>query len=54
MLQTLELIQVHETMQDLQDLAELTDHYEDNLHLLLITHRNLSQVFPCVSRRIPE
>ncbi|MDM8150135.1 hypothetical protein [Priestia megaterium] len=45
MLQTLELIQVHETMQDLQDLAELTDHYEDNLHLLLITHRNLSQYF---------
>lgn len=45
MLQTLELTQIHETMQDLQDLAELTDHYSDNLHLLLITHRNMGQYF---------
>ncbi|MFC5772828.1 hypothetical protein [Ectobacillus antri] len=44
-LQTLESHEIHETMQDLQDLSELTDHYGTNLHLLLITHRNLRQYF---------
>lgn len=43
MLQTIEPHLVHETMQDLQDLAELTNNTADNLHLLLITHRNLAQ-----------
>lgn len=43
MLQTIEPHLIHETMQDLQDLAELTNNTADNLHLLLITHRNLAQ-----------
>ncbi|MGX1194599.1 hypothetical protein [Metabacillus sp. SLBN-84] len=45
LLQTLDSNDIHETMQDLQDLAELVDHYSDNLHVLLITHRNLRQYF---------
>ncbi|KZZ84381.1 hypothetical protein [Bacillus sp. SJS] len=45
LLQTLESRDIHDTMQDLQDLAELADHYNDNLHILLITHRNLRQYF---------
>lgn len=43
MLQTIEPHLIHETMQDMQDLAELTNNTADNLHLLLITHRNLAQ-----------
>ncbi|UAL53609.1 hypothetical protein [Metabacillus dongyingensis] len=45
MLQTLDSLQVHETMQDIQDMAELIDHTSLNLHFLLITHKNLSQYF---------
>src|SRR5690606_12283291 len=44
-LQNLDTNEIHETMQDLQDLAELSDHYTDDLHLLLITHKNLTQYF---------
>ena len=43
MMQTIEPRFIHETMQDLQDLAELTNNTAENLHLLLITHRNLAQ-----------
>jgi hypothetical protein len=45
LLQSLELQDINETMQDLQDLAELVDHECENLHLLLITHRNLRHYF---------
>jgi hypothetical protein len=44
-LQSLSSTMIHETMQDLQDLAELSDHYAKDLHLLLITHKNLRQYF---------
>ncbi|MCM3729910.1 hypothetical protein M3226_30775 [Neobacillus cucumis] len=49
LLQTLELQEINETMQDLQDLAELVDHENENLHLLLITHRNLRHYFTILS-----
>ncbi|AVV57006.1 hypothetical protein C7121_13265 [Paenibacillus glucanolyticus] len=44
LLQSLKPAEVHETMQDLQDLAEYSNknNYE-NLNLLLITHRNFGQ-----------
>ncbi|WDM01855.1 hypothetical protein JI721_03135 [Alicyclobacillus cycloheptanicus] len=43
-LQTLNSNEVHETMQDLQDIAELANHSDSkNLDILLITHRNLGQ-----------
>lgn len=43
-LQTLGSAEVHATMQDLQDLAELANHNSTkNLSILLITHRNLGQ-----------
>ncbi|MEH7073821.1 hypothetical protein [Neobacillus drentensis] len=45
LLQSLELQDINETMQDLQDLAELVDHECENLHLLLITHRSLRHYF---------
>jgi hypothetical protein len=45
LLQSLELQDINETMQDLQDLAELVDHECENLHLLLISHRNLRHYF---------
>ncbi|MED1603285.1 hypothetical protein [Alkalihalophilus marmarensis] len=44
-LQNIEANQIHETMQDLQDLAELADHYNSKLNVLLITHKNLRQYF---------
>ncbi|MFD1020955.1 hypothetical protein [Thalassobacillus hwangdonensis] len=44
-LQTLDNELIHETMQDLQDIAELADHYIDSLQILLITHKNLRQYF---------
>jgi hypothetical protein len=44
-LQSLEMNEINETMQDLQDLAELADHHCENLHLLLISHRNLRHYF---------
>ncbi|MBD1381555.1 hypothetical protein [Metabacillus arenae] len=44
-LQSIETNLIHETMQDLQDLAELSDHYENHLHLLFITHKNLRHYF---------
>ncbi|MDQ0201064.1 hypothetical protein [Neobacillus ginsengisoli] len=52
LLQTLDTREIHETMQDLQDLAELIDHSCENFHLLLITHRNLSQYFSLISEEI--
>ncbi|MHA7965817.1 hypothetical protein ACX93W_16985 [Paenibacillus sp. CAU 1782] len=43
-LQSLETIQIHETMQDIQDVAELVNHSSlENMSLVLITHRNLRQ-----------
>ncbi len=44
-LQSLEYNEINETMQILQDLAELTDHYSDDIHLLLITHKHLRHYF---------
>ncbi|MEC3884846.1 hypothetical protein VKA52_14015 [Halobacillus sp. HZG1] len=44
-LQTLDGELIHETMQDLQDIAELADHYTNSFHILLITHKNLRQYF---------
>ncbi|MCK8487009.1 hypothetical protein M0651_07495 [Paenibacillus sp. MBLB2552] len=43
-LQTLPPTEVHETMQELQDLAEFSNSDQgNNLNMLLITHRNLGQ-----------
>lgn len=43
-LQSLETIQIHEAMQDIQDVAELVNHSAlENMSLVLITHRNLRQ-----------
>ncbi len=44
-LQSLGSSEINRTMQDLQDLAELSDHYLGSLHLLFITHKNLRQYF---------
>ncbi|MHC8520851.1 hypothetical protein ACPJHQ_05500 [Rossellomorea sp. H39__3] len=44
-LQSINTTMIHETMQDLQDLAELTDNYARHLHLLFITHKNLRHYF---------
>lgn len=44
-LQNLEYSEINETMQNLQDLAELTDHYSEDLHLLFITHKHLRHYF---------
>ncbi|WP_113928078.1 hypothetical protein [Bacillus sp. P14.5] len=44
-LQSLQPNMIHETMQDLQDLAELSDHHAKHLHLLFITHKNLRHYF---------
>ncbi|MEH7114926.1 hypothetical protein V7124_21575 [Neobacillus niacini] len=49
LLQSLEIQEINETMQDLQDLAELVDHKCENLHLLLISHRNLRHYFHLMS-----
>jgi hypothetical protein len=49
LMQSLEIQEINETMQDLQDLAELVDHDCENLHLLLITHRNLRHYFKIFS-----
>ncbi|MDF9843748.1 MULTISPECIES: hypothetical protein [unclassified Paenibacillus] len=44
LLQSLNTNEVHETMQDLQDIAELADHNSyQNLSILLITHKNMRQ-----------
>jgi hypothetical protein len=43
-LQGLNSSSLNETMQDIQDLAELTDR-EKSLHLMLITHKSLRQYF---------
>lgn len=42
-LQNLEPADIHETMQDLQDLAELATDKSNSFHILLITHRNMRQ-----------
>jgi hypothetical protein len=43
-LQSLDTAQIHETMQDIQDVAELVNHSSfENMSLTLITHRNLRQ-----------
>jgi hypothetical protein len=44
-LQSINTTMVHETMQDLQDLAELADNFAKHLHLLFITHKNLRHYF---------
>lgn len=44
-LNNLDVSEIHETMQDLQDIAELADHYTDNLHILFISHKNLRHYF---------
>lgn len=45
-LQNLKSEEIYQTMQDIQDLAELSDHNEfSNLHLLFISHRNFRQYF---------
>ncbi|MFC7370742.1 hypothetical protein ACFQPF_03535 [Fictibacillus iocasae] len=40
-IQSLNQDQIHEAMQDIQDLAELCNSYSNHSHLLLITHKNL-------------
>jgi hypothetical protein len=42
-LQSLESGEINQTMQDLQDIAELASHSKESLHILLISHKNLSQ-----------
>ncbi|MEB2492935.1 hypothetical protein SOP93_17375 [Peribacillus frigoritolerans] len=42
-LQNVDNTNVHETMQDLQDLAELASSYPNLFHVILITHRNMRQ-----------
>ncbi|MGK7376921.1 hypothetical protein ACSFXN_03700 [Planococcus sp. 1R117A] len=42
-LQSLEMSQIYNTMQDLQDLAEVANRSENTLQLLLISHKNMSQ-----------
>lgn len=42
-LQNLEQSDMHEAMQDLQDIAELANNYSDSFNILLITHRNMRQ-----------
>lgn len=44
-LQSVNTTMIHESMQDLQDLAELADNHAKNLHLLFITHKNLRHYF---------
>lgn len=44
-LQELKSDKVNETMQDLQNIAELFDKEVDNIHLLMIAHKNLGQYF---------
>lgn len=44
-LQSINTTMIHETMQDLQDLAELADNHAKHLHLLFITHKNLRHYF---------
>lgn len=40
-IQSLDQKQIHQAMQDIQDLAELCNSYSNQAHLLLITHKNL-------------
>lgn len=42
-LQNLDTSEIHETMQDLQDIAELANNHSNSFHILLITHRNMRQ-----------
>ncbi|WP_286230567.1 hypothetical protein [Neobacillus mesonae] len=42
-LQNLDTAEIHETMQDLQDIAELANNHSNSFHILLITHRNMRQ-----------
>lgn len=42
-LQNLDASEIHEAMQDLQDIAELANNHSDSFHILLITHRNMRQ-----------
>jgi hypothetical protein len=51
-LQTIERNEINETMQNLQDLAELTDHYNDNIHLLFITHKHLRHYFSSFDKEL--
>ena len=44
-LQSLNMNEIHRTMQDLQDIAELSDDFSGSLNLLFITHKNLRQYF---------
>lgn len=44
-LQNIPLNQIYQTMQDIQDLAELADHSVDNFHIMYITHKNLRHYF---------
>ena len=44
-LQNMPIEQIHQTMQDIQDLAELVDHSTDNFYLMYITHKNLRHYF---------
>ncbi|WP_342025547.1 hypothetical protein AADC60_16130 [Cytobacillus pseudoceanisediminis] len=51
-LQSIERNEINETMQNLQDLAELTDHYNDNIHLLFITHKHLRHYFSSFDKEL--
>lgn len=42
-LQNLDHSEIHDTMQDLQDLAELANNHSNTFHILLVTHRNMRQ-----------
>lgn len=42
-LQNLDASEIQETMQDLQDMAEIANNLSTSFHILLITHRNMRQ-----------
>jgi hypothetical protein len=52
-LQSLDKYETVQAMQDIQDIAELADHHNSsNMHVLLITHRNLKQYFLSYSEEL--
>ncbi|MFG6115729.1 hypothetical protein ACGTN9_11100 [Halobacillus sp. MO56] len=53
-LQSLNTDSINETMQDLQDIAELSNDHNGNLHNVFIAHKNLRQYFAHLSREFQQ
>ncbi|MCA0984296.1 hypothetical protein LCL89_09585 [Halobacillus yeomjeoni] len=53
-LQSLNSESINEAMQDLQDVAELANEEESNLHTILIAHKNLRQYFSHLSTEFQQ